>query len=145
MQGLRHESLAALVGHSDPDGVGPEQLRGRAHESLERRLEREALREGPRDLVEGSQRSRRLLLGLERFASFGIAPLQLLVESCVLDGDRELRSERGHERELVRRQRSPARRVDGEQSDEVLPHAERQPDGGLDPGFGELFSDRSEP
>ena len=67
------------------------------------------------------------------------------MEACVLDGDRELCGERGHQRKLLLRQRSSAGRVDGEQTDQVLADAKRQPDGGFDPRFGELLADRSEP
>ncbi len=145
VQGLSDEGLAALIGHPDSDSVEPKQLGERSHERLERRLEREALGERPRDLVEGAQRSGGLLLRFERFTPFGISPLQLLVEARVLDGDRELRGERGHQSELVRRQRSSAGRIDGEQSDQVLANAERQADCGFDARFGKLLAHRGEP
>jgi len=77
-----------------------------------------------------------LLLRLERFTPFGISPLQLLVEARVLDGHRKLRGECGHQRELVRRQRPSAGRIDGEQADQVLTNAERQADGCFDARFG---------
>ena len=62
------------------------------------------------------------------------------MEARVLDGDSELRGERSHQRELVRRQGAPAGRIDGEQADQVLADAKGQPDGGLDPGFCELLA-----
>src|SRR5436305_13811064 len=85
-----------------------------------------------------------MLLRLERLEPLRVAALHLLVEARILDGDCQLRGERGHQRELVGRQRAPARRVQGEQTDQIFPNPKRQPDGGLDPRFRQLLADRSE-
>ena len=117
---LREQGFAAFVGHSNPDRVELQEIGAGPDERLQRRLQRQALRERLRDLVERAEPLRRLFLRVERMLALVIAPGRLLVQAGVLDGDRQLRRERGHERELVLRQRSPARREDGEQPDQVL-------------------------
>src|SRR5204862_7585011 len=99
-------------------------------------VERQALREGARDLVERSEPLRGLALLFARSLDLLGLTLHLLVKPCVLDGDGKLGGERSEERILVLGQRAAFLGVGGEQSDQLLPRAERNADRSFDP---ELF------
>ena len=105
----RRQQLAPRVGHADHGSVHVEQLRGASRERLERRLEREALSERLRDLVQRAKSPRGLALGGERAVACGREHVRALVEARVVDGDRELRRERREQGLVViARRRRPA-------------------------------------
>ena len=93
----RNDRLAPLVGHPDQRDVDVQDVRDRRRHRLERRLEREALRERARDLVERAQLPRRGTFGVQRALAFVAEPFRLLVELRVLHDDSELRGERDQE------------------------------------------------
>src|SRR5581483_11640896 len=98
----------------------------------ERLVEREAVGERPRDLVERGQAAGRDRLGLARPLLLRLLPLQVLVERRVLDGDRDLGRQGGEQGRLVASQRATLRRVHGEQPDHLALRDERYRVGGLD-------------
>ena len=84
------ELLAALVGHSNHRGVDLEELDHRSHDCLQRRFQRERLRERARDLVERVQLPRLVALRRERALEPGAELRRPLVQLGVLDSDRKL-------------------------------------------------------
>ena len=91
------ELVAPPVLHPDDCRIRLEELDGRARHGVERRVEREALRERARDLVQGAQALGGLPFSGESLLALRREPLRPLVQLRVLDGDRELarRARRG--------------------------------------------------
>ena len=135
VQCARRQELAPLVRHADRGRVDVEQLDRVPRERIERGLEGEALRERPRHLVERAHAAGRLAFRRERALQIDAELLRLLVQERVLDCDGELRGERGQQRLLVLGGAAPELRVDGEQSDHLAAHRERQRERRLDPRF----------
>ena len=145
VRGPRNEHVAATVEHADHRSVDLEQLdRGSGHR-IERRVEREALREGARDLVERPQPLPRLPLGGDRLLKLRRLPLRALVELRVLRRHRQLGGQRRQERRVARLHLPPARQVDREQSHELLARDERDGERRVDPRFRHSGAHRSEP
>jgi hypothetical protein len=109
-----------------------EDLHHRARDRFEGRLEREALGEGARDVVQGAELVGRLTLGLERPLEDVSELLRPLVEARVLDGDGELRRERDQERLLALAVRPRARLEDAQSADHLVPDGERHEEGAAD-------------
>ena len=95
VHGARHELVAAFVGHADHRRVDAEHVDDRLRDGAERRVERQALREGPRDLVQRPYLPRRLAFRLEHGAERLTELLRAFVQARVLHGDGELGGERG--------------------------------------------------
>ena len=93
---------------------------------FERHVEREALRERARDLVERPEPARGLPLGRERLLQLGSETRGLLVQPRVLDRDRERRGDRREQLELAGTRLHAPGRIDGEQADHLVAHHERQ-------------------
>ena len=136
---VREELLAPFVGHPDDRGVDVEHVDDGARERLERLVERQALGERARDLVERSQTPRGRALGGERGLALVSEPGRLLVQLRILDGDRELAGERGEQRRLVLARGAPHLGIRREQPDDVTARDERH---GERPGH---LDDRREP
>src|SRR4029450_1629067 len=96
--------------------VDVERVDERDGHAVERLLEREALREGARDLVERVEAPRDGLLCGARLALALDRRLEVLVEPRVLDGDGELGGER-HEEPRLALARYPAGRLIGVEED----------------------------
>ncbi len=111
---MRDELVAALALHADHGRVRVEQVDRGARHGLERRVEREALRERTRDLVQRAQLLRGFALGRERLLPFRGEPLRPLVELGVLRRDRQLAGECREQRQLVRLELAAERKVDRE-------------------------------
>ena len=90
----RLERLLARVWHADHSDVDVEHLGHGSCNGFQRRVQRQALRERPRDLVERTKLTRRRTLRLESALALVAEPCRLFVELRVLYRDRELRRER---------------------------------------------------
>jgi hypothetical protein len=132
----REQHLAAVVRHADERHVRVEHVHDGAGDGVERRFEREALRERARDLVERAHLPRRRLFGFERTLALVAETLGLFVKLRVLHGDGELRCECSEQRRLVLCGYASARREDGDQPDHLVANKERDGGNGFDPGFG---------
>ena len=139
------ELVAAPVLHPDHRRVGLEQLDGGARHGIEGRVERQALGERPRDLVQRPQALRRLAFRGERLLALRGEALGSLVQLGVLRRHRQLVRERREERRLVRRQLPPARQVRGEQAHELLAGDERHGERRLDAGAADTLTNRGQP
>ena len=145
VHGPRDELDPALVGHPDHGGIDTEQRHDRLREHVERRLEREALREGARDLVQRVEPLGRLALRRERLLALAAQLLRALVQPRVLDQHGELRGERDEQRALVGAQRPRLPRVDGEHADRLVADDERQRERRVDARLAHLGSRGLEP
>ncbi len=138
MRRMRDELVAALTLHADHGRVRVEQVDRRARHGFERRVEREALRERPRDFVQRAQLLRGFALGRERLLPFRGESLRALVELGVLRRDRQLAGQRREQRQLVRLELAAEGEVHREQPDDLFTRNERQGkdrfDLGLDDG-----------
>ena len=123
----------ALVGHPDHSRVDPEQGHDRLREHIQRRLERETLRERARDLELRIQPLRSLPLRAECLLELPAERRRPLVQARVLHGDRQLCGERDEQRSLVGAQRAWLARIDGEQADGLVADYERQCQRCVDP------------
>ena len=141
----RDEQCASPVEHPDHGRVGIEQLDGRGRDRVECRVERQALGERARDLVQRPEPLGRLALGGDRLLELGRLALGPLVKLRVLRGHGQLGGERRQERQLVRLHLPPARQVDGEESNELLARDERDCERGVDLRFGHGRTHGSEP
>jgi hypothetical protein len=139
----RHELVAALVGDADHGGVDAELPDEGLRDGGERRVERERLRERPRDLVERRHLPRRRPLRLEDLRELGAELGRALVQPRVLDGDRELRRERAQQRHVSFGKVARAR-VGDQEADRLLAHLQRHRDGGRLRGRCERRPDRRE-
>ena len=102
----------------------PSTVDDRRRDGVERRVERQALRERARDLVERVHLPRRLALRLEHVAERLAELLRPLVQPRVLHGDRELGGERREQRDVALAERARAR-VGDEQPDRLVAHVQR--------------------
>ena len=138
MRRMREELVAALALHADHGRVRVEQVDRGARHGLERRVEREALGERPRDLVQRAQLFRGLAFGRERVLPLRGEPLRPLVELGVLRRDRQLAGECREQRHSFGVELAAEREVDGEQPDDLLAcderHGKDRFDVGLDDG-----------
>ena len=141
----RNKRFAAIVRHSDQCDVDVEDVGDRRRDRLERRLQRETLRERSRDLVERTQLPGRRAFRVERMLAFLAETFRLLVELRVLHGDRELRRERGQQRRLVLRQRAAAAREDREEPDRLVADEQRHGDRAFEARLGGGVAGGGEP
>ncbi len=125
MQREGEQLLAPGIGHAQHRRVDLEELDDCAHDSLQRHVEREALRERARDLVERAEPARGRALGRERLLELASEPGGFLVQPCVLDRDREAGCDRREQLELAGARLVATCRVDGEQPDHVIADGER--------------------
>ena len=125
MDRLCDKRLAALVRESDHRRIDLEEVDERATDRVERLVEREALRERARDLVEGGEPPCYDALRLQRPLALGPEVRRLLVQPGVLDRDRDLARQGRQERRLIGRQPPATRRVDRQQADDVVSDEQR--------------------
>jgi hypothetical protein len=135
----------ALVGHADHRRINAEQLDDRRRQDVERRLQREALRERARDLVLRVQPLRLLLLRGERLREIVVEPGHPLVQPGVLDRHRQLPREGRQQRPLVLAQQAPLPGVDGENPDRLVADDETEREDRADARLLEVGPNLREP
>ena len=141
VQRERQQLLAPGIRHAQHRGVDLEELDDRPDHRFERDVEREALRERARDLVERPEPASRSPFRRERLLQLGSEARGLLVQPRVLDRHREAGGDRREQLELAGTRLLASRRIDGEQTDHVVAHRERQRGRALDSRFRERVRD----
>jgi hypothetical protein len=119
VDGTRLEELPPLIRHPDHGGIGTQEPDRSLGDRLQRRLQREALRERAGDLVEGPQLLGGLPLGLQRLLALADELLRLFVQPRILDRDGKLTRQGADELRSSAEGTSP-REVDGEQARHFL-------------------------
>ena len=135
LERTRQQPLATFVRHSDQRSVDVEHVDDRARHRLERGLERQALGERARDLVQRPELARGPALRFERRGERVAELLRLLVQPRVLDGDGELGGQRREQGRLVLGHRPAPGREDGEQADHFVLGEQRHGNRGFDSRF----------
>ena len=118
--------LLPLVGHVENGDVDTNQLGDRRSRRFERGLQRQALRESARDLVQRPQLRRRLPLGSQRVLELAPEQSRLLVQAGAVHGGGELVAQCLEQRSLALVRNSIFRRVESKQADHLACRLQRQ-------------------